>query len=75
MFSGISINEFRKKFKTGEGCFQYILDDKLAIGCACLKCGESIMVKPGDWHLRFKKCDYDASAMAGTLFHRCKLGM
>ena len=30
MFGGISINEFRKKFKTGGDCLQYILYQKLA---------------------------------------------
>lgn len=76
MFSGISINEFREKFKTEDDCLQYILDKKLAGGYCCLKCQGDQYGKGREWHyLRCKKYGYDASATAGTLFHKCKLGM
>ena len=76
MFSGISIYEFRGKFKTDRDCTQYILDKKVAGGYSCLKCGSNRCGKGRQWHyLRCKKCGYDASATAGTLFHKCKLRM
>lgn len=55
---------------------QYILDKKVAGGYSCLKCGSGRCGKGRQWHyLRCKKCGYDQSATAGTLFHKCKLGM
>jgi transposase-like protein len=76
MFSGISITEFREKFKTERDCLQYILDIKLAEGYSCLRCKGNQYVKGRNWHYqRCKKCGYDASATAGTLFHKCKLGL
>ncbi|MCO5949372.1 hypothetical protein NAF19_20915 [Mucilaginibacter sp. RT5R15] len=76
MFSGISINEFREKFKTEQDCLKYILDKKLAGGYSCLKCQGNQYGKGRKWnYLRCKKCGYDASATAGTLFHKCKLGL
>ncbi len=76
MFSGISINEFREKFKTEDNCLQYILDKKLAGGYSCSKCQGDQYGKGREWHyLRCKKCGYDASATAGTLFRKCKLGL
>jgi len=76
MFSGISMNEFREKFKKEQDCLGYILDKKLAGGYSCLKCQGDQYGKGREWHyLRCKKCGYDASATAGTLFHKCKLGL
>jgi hypothetical protein len=76
MFSGISIIEFREKFKTDEDCVQYIVAKKHAAGYSCLRCRNQVYGKGRDWHYRrCKKCGYDESATAGTLFEKCKLGM
>jgi len=76
MFSGISIIEFRNKFKTDRDCFQYIPDKKSSVGYCCLKCKGNQYGKGKELHYRrCKKCGYDESATAGTLFHKCKLGM
>jgi transposase-like protein len=76
MFRGISITEFRNKFKTDRDCLQYVLDKKSAAGYSCIKCTGKQYGKGREWHYRrCKNCGYDESATAGTLFHKCKLGM
>lgn len=76
MFNGISIIEFRKKFQTDWDCLAYLLEKKLAKGYNCLHCGHGHHGKGKGWHYRrCKKCGYDESATAGTLFHKCKLGL
>ncbi|MHB1176928.1 MAG: IS1595 family transposase [Daejeonella sp.] len=76
MFRGISIIEFRKRFQTERDCLAYLLEKKHSKGYQCLHCGHHEYGKGKGWHYRrCKKCNYDESATAGTLFHKCKLGL
>lgn len=76
MFSGKSIIEFREKFQTERDCLEYLLEKKLSQGYSCQHCGHGQYGKGKCWHYRrCKKCGYDESATAGTLFHKCKLGL
>jgi hypothetical protein len=67
MFSGISITEFREKFKTERDCLQYILDIKLAEGYTCLRCQGNQYVKGRDWH--YQRCENAAMMPRQQLGH------
>ncbi len=75
MFNGITIAEFRNRFTTEEHCLQYFVEVKWGNGYKCGKCGHDQYYKGRQWfYRRCRKCMYDESATAGTLFHKCKLG-
>lgn len=76
MFAGITITEFRDRFKSNEDCMNYLVAQKWGEGFVCPKCGHNEYNKGRQWfYRRCKKCAYDQSATAGTLFHRCKLDL
>lgn len=76
MFEGISIKNFRDKFPTEEACLAYLVEFKWSEGYKCTKCGHDQFYKGKKWHYhRCRKCYYDESATAGTIFHKCKLGL
>lgn len=76
MFSGITIQEFRNRFQTNEDCIDYLVAQKWGNGYVCPKCSHTGYSKGRQWfYRRCKKCAYDESATAGTLFHRCKLDL
>lgn len=76
MFEGITIQKFRKKFSTEDDCLAYLADLKWSNGYKCSKCGHDQYNKGRKWYYRrCRKCFYDESATAGTIFHKCKLGL
>ena len=76
MFKGIKVSEFRNKFSAEESCLTYLVDLKWSDGYCCTKCGHNQYYKGRKWHYRrCRKCYYDESATAGTIFHKCKLGL
>ena len=76
MFGGISIYEFREKFNTEEDCLRYLLEKKDLKSYSCSHCSHDQHRKGRNWHYRrCRKCGYDESATAGTLFDKCKLGL
>jgi len=76
MQKALSIKEFRLRFKTEEDCFNYLLAMKWGNGYHCIKCGCTEYVKGRQWfYRRCKKCKYDESVTANTMFHKCKLGL
>jgi len=76
MFIGIGIIDFRKQFKTEEDCLKYLVDIKWGNGYKCIKCGHNEYYKGRQWfYRRCRLCMYDESVTAGTLFHKCKLGL
>ena len=76
MFIGIGIIDFRKQFKTEEDCLKYLVQIKWGNGYKCIKCGHNEYYKGRQWfYRRCRLCMYDESVTAGTLFHKCKLGL
>jgi transposase-like protein/predicted nucleic-acid-binding Zn-ribbon protein len=76
MKKALSISEFRNKFRTEEDCLNYLLEVKWGNGYKCIKCGCEDYVKGRQWfYRRCRKCKYDESVTANTMFHKCKLGL
>jgi transposase-like protein len=72
----ISIQEFRKRFKTNDDCYNFLIEQKWGNGFKCIKCGCGQYGKGRRWfYRRCTGCRYDESATANTLFHKSKLGL
>lgn len=76
MTEALTIQEFRKRFKTEEDCINYLIDVKWGNGYKCKKCGHDQYGKGRLWfYRRCKQCCYDESVTANTMYHKCKLGL
>lgn len=76
MFNGLTLKEFKSKFKTNEDCMSYLVEQKWKNGYRCIKCGHTKYHKGRQWfYKRCAVCGYDESATSNTLFHRCKLNL
>lgn len=72
----LSRKEFREMFGTKEQCMAYLAQKKWADGYTCKKCSSEYYI--AGKHLfsrRCKKCGYDESPTANTLFHKVKFGV
>jgi hypothetical protein len=74
MFKGINAIEFSRRFQNNEDCYQYLLNIKWGKGYQCSRCGfkESYKGKT-DHYRRCRKCSYDESVTANTVFHGIKM--
>lgn len=60
-------------FKSDNSCFEYLISCKWGTGYKCRRCAHNQFGKGKKWHhRRCKKCRYDESATANTLFHKLK---
>lgn len=76
MLEGLTLKEFKSRFKTNDDCLAYLVELKWGLGFKCSKCGSKTCCKGRLWYYkRCTKCDYSESATANTLLHRCKLNM
>ena len=76
MFDGVTFNEFKNRFKTNEDCMSYLVELKWKEGYSCPKCHNKSYGKGRQWfYRRCKQCNYDESATANTIFHKCKLSL
>lgn len=76
MNKGLTIKRFRNRFTTEEDCLNYLIEIKWGQGYQCIKCKGTVYGKGRQWfYRRCKKCGYDESVTANTLFHKCKLGL
>jgi len=67
---------FESKFGDKKACFQYLADLKWKTGYTCIKCDYTDYIKGKQPSSRkCRKCGYDESPTAGTLFHRLKFGI
>jgi hypothetical protein len=74
MFQGISAIEFSKQFVDNDSCYHYLIDLKWGNGYQCSRCGSLEYVKGRTWYYRrCKKCLYDESVTANTVFHGMKM--
>jgi len=70
---GVEILKFTDKFKDDTICYQYLIDIKWGQGYICPRCDCQEYEKGRKWYYRrCKKCRYDESVTAGTLFHKLK---
>jgi hypothetical protein len=72
----LSRKEFMIQFGTKDQCLMHLADQKWSAGFECRKCGNHDHTR-GRTHggRRCKKCDYDESPTAHTLFHKLKFGI
>ncbi len=74
MFKGINAIEFNKRFSSNEACYKYLIDWKWGKGFMCSRCGCGKSNKGRIYyHRRCKKCNYDESFLANTIFHGMKM--
>ena len=73
MFTGMNLLEFTKRFQTDADCISYLMEIKWKEGMKCVKCnGEEFWKGKCSNNIRCKKCGYEESPTAGTLFHKIK---
>lgn len=74
MFKSISQIGFSKKFQSSDDCYQYLVDHKWGNGFKCTMCSHTAYYKGRTWHhRRCRKCLYDESVTAHTVFHDMKM--
>lgn len=72
----LSRKEFMARFGTREQCLMHLADQKWGAGFECRKCGNGSHTRGRTYGgRRCKKCDYDESPTAHTLFHKLKFGV
>ncbi len=73
MFTGMNLLEFTKRFQTNADCISYLMDIKWKDEMKCVKCNsEEFWKGKCSNNIRCKKCGYEESPTAGTLFHKIK---
>lgn len=73
MFTGMNLLEFTKRFQTDADCISYLMKIKWNDGMKCVKCNsEEFWKGKCSNNIRCKKCGYEESPTAGTLFHKIK---
>lgn len=76
MFKAITANEFLTMFASEDDCNEYLFNIKWKDGYKCRKCTHTQHGKGRTpFHLRCRKCGYDESPTAGTLFHNLKFSL
>ena len=74
MFKGLNALAFNKKFFNNDACYQYLVEMKWGKGYNCSWCGSNEYKKGRTWYYRrCKKCGYDESVTANTVFHGIKM--
>lgn len=76
MFSTLSTFEFQRQFTDVNSCLSYLAQTKWQDGYQCRKCGCEHYTK--GYHpfaRRCRKCRYDESATAHTVFHNLKFNL
>ena len=67
---------FKSRFPDKKACYQYLAELKWADGYQCTKCQHDDYIKGKQPYSRkCRKCGYDESTTAGTLFHKLKFGI
>lgn len=73
MVKDVNFEEFSKIFPDSDSCLTYLSSLKWKNGYTCRKCGNNKHVATDDGHsYRCTKCRYNESAMAYSIFHKCK---
>lgn len=73
VLKNITREGFKSRFPDKAACYQYLAELKWPDGYQCPKCGHNDFIKGKQPYSRkCRKCSYDQSATAGTLFHKLK---
>jgi len=64
------LGEFERRFPDEESCRQFLIDLRWAGAPRCGKCGFNQTWKLSNGRFECKRCGYQISVTAGTLFHR-----
>lgn len=74
MFKGINAIEFNRRFVNNERCYEYLIKWKWGKGYSCSRCGCRETNKGRTYYYRrCKRCGYDESVLANTVFHDMKM--
>ncbi len=74
MFQGTNAIEFSSRFKDNDSCYEYLFLKKWGNGYQCIRCGCKKSNKGRTcYYKRCKKCGYDESVTANTVFHAMKM--
>jgi len=75
IFSDLSEEDFKRKFKTEDDCLRFLAKAKWTDDSfECKKCGNRNFCKGKTPHSRrCTRCKHDESARVGTIFHGCKI--
>ena len=74
MFNGINQIDFSRSFQSDRECYEYLIESKWDKGFNCIRCGHTGYYKGRTYYYRrCKKCGYDESATANTIFHDMKM--
>lgn len=69
----LQTNDFVKRFPDDRSCYIFLVHKKWNKGYTCRKCDHALYSIGRKWHhRRCKKCRYEESATAHTLFHKIK---
>lgn len=70
----ISLIEFQKQFPNEDACFKYLIKKRWPYGFICAKCAHNKAYPLKSRNLlQCKKCKYQASVTAGTIFHKMRI--
>ena len=78
LFTGLSLIEFTKTFKTDMDCYEYLSERKWVDGFKCEKCNHkraTILKGEHRAHRIGTSCKLEESPTSGTLFHRKRFGL
>jgi hypothetical protein len=68
--------DLRKRFPDDESCLKFIADFKWRDGFKCRNCGHTNFCRgKTPYSRRCTRCKKDESAIANTIFHRCRIPM
>ncbi len=74
MFKSINAIEFSSRFTDNNSCYEYLFLKKWGNGYQCIRCGCKESSKGRTrYYRRCKKCGYDESVTANTVFHDMKM--
>lgn len=76
MFQSKDLRTFYRTFPDENSCMKYLAEVKWKNGYQCVRC-ECDQFGKGNkpYYRRCKKCGYDESVTANTMFHKCKMGL
>ena len=76
ILKSLSREEYLQNFGTKEQCMLYLSTKKWSAGYNCKQCNFSkYILGKQEYSRRCKKCSYDESPTANTLFHKIKFGI
>ncbi|NIV10084.1 MAG: IS1595 family transposase [Aliifodinibius sp.] len=73
MYQSIDFFQFQKRFATEKRCMNYLIKQRWPNGFVCPKCthDQGYFIQTRALY-QCKKCDYQASVTAGTIFHKTR---